>query len=59
MELALSVGGPAAVELARLPLDIRGFGPVKEANQRRAAKKRESLLAQLRADRTAMPVAAE
>jgi indolepyruvate ferredoxin oxidoreductase len=59
MELALSVGGPAAVELARLPLDIRGFGPVKEANQRRAAKTRESLLAQLRADQTALPVAAE
>ncbi len=59
MELALSVGGPAAVDLARLPLDIRGFGPVKEVNQRRAAKTRESLLAQLRADQTAMPVAAE
>ena len=39
----------AAAALARLPLDIRGFGPVKEANARKAAKRREELLAVLRA----------
>lgn len=39
----------AAVALAKLPLDIRGFGPVKEANARKAAKRREELLAVLRA----------
>jgi indolepyruvate ferredoxin oxidoreductase len=39
----------AAIALARLPLDIRGFGPVKEANARKAAKRREELLAVLRA----------
>ena len=37
----------AAVALARLPLDIRGFGPVKDANARKAAKRREELLATL------------
>jgi len=40
----------AAVALASLPLDIRGFGPVKEANARKAAKRREELLAALRSD---------
>ena len=39
----------AAVALASLPLEIRGFGPVKEANARKAAKRREELLAVLRA----------
>lgn len=39
----------AAVALAALPLDIRGFGPVKEANAQKAAKRREELLAVLRA----------
>ncbi len=34
-----------AIELAELPLQIRGFGPVKQANQLKAAKKRERLLA--------------
>ncbi|MFY0691823.1 MAG: indolepyruvate ferredoxin oxidoreductase family protein [Paracoccaceae bacterium] len=44
----LSVFDPdVAVELAELPLQIRGFGPVKEANERKAAKRREALLAQL------------
>ncbi|RYH03009.1 indolepyruvate ferredoxin oxidoreductase family protein [Salipiger sp. IMCC34102] len=36
-----------AVALARLPLDIRGFGPVKEANAAAAEKRREVLLAAL------------
>ena len=40
----------AAVALAQLPLEIRGFGPVKEANARKAAKQREVLLAALRGD---------
>ncbi|WP_238371237.1 indolepyruvate ferredoxin oxidoreductase family protein [Heliomarina baculiformis] len=34
----------ALVALARLPLDIRGFGPVKMANEAKAAKRREELL---------------
>ena len=42
----------AAVAWARLPLDIRGFGPVKEANARKTAKRREELLAVLRATPT-------
>ena len=37
----------AAIALAELPLQIRGFGPVKEANERAAAKRREELLAML------------
>ncbi|MBQ2262227.1 MAG: indolepyruvate ferredoxin oxidoreductase family protein [Loktanella sp.] len=39
----------AAIALARLPLDIRGFGPVKDANARKAAKRRAELLATLNA----------
>ncbi|OWU73184.1 indolepyruvate ferredoxin oxidoreductase family protein [Phaeobacter sp. 22II1-1F12B] len=34
----------ALIALARLPLDIRGFGPVKMANEAKAAKRREELL---------------
>ena len=37
----------AALTLARLPLDIRGFGPVKEANAHKAALRRQELLAAL------------
>ena len=33
-----------AIELASLPLEIRGFGPVKEAAVRRVAQRREALL---------------
>jgi indolepyruvate ferredoxin oxidoreductase len=47
----------AAIALAGLPREIRGFGPVKEANARKAAKRREELLAVLRA--TPMQQAAE
>ena len=43
-----------AVALAALPLDIRGFGPVKEANERKAAKQREALLSQLRVGPTSI-----
>ena len=39
----------AAIALARLPLDIRGFGPVKMANAQKAAKRRGELLAVMRA----------
>ncbi|MDT8855844.1 indolepyruvate ferredoxin oxidoreductase family protein [Paracoccaceae bacterium Fryx2] len=38
-----------AVELAELPLTIRGFGPVMAANAARAAARRTELLAALRA----------
>ncbi|MEF3047359.1 indolepyruvate ferredoxin oxidoreductase family protein [Pseudotabrizicola sp. L79] len=47
------------IELAELPLTIRGFGPVKEANQRKAAKRREALLAALRAGGAPGALAAE
>ncbi|GFE51652.1 indolepyruvate ferredoxin oxidoreductase [Roseobacter cerasinus] len=40
---------PAIVALAALPLDIRGFGPVKQQNEAKAAKRREELLAVIRA----------
>lgn len=40
---------PAIVALAALPLDIRGFGPVKHQNEAKAAKRREELLAIIRA----------
>jgi len=36
------------VALAELPLTIRGFGPVKQANAAKAAKQREALLATIR-----------
>jgi indolepyruvate ferredoxin oxidoreductase len=39
----------AAVELARLPLEIRGFGHVKDANLARAKAKETELLARFRA----------
>lgn len=48
-----------AVALAELPLSIRGFGPVKQANEAKAAKQREALLAQLRDDKPASAQAAE
>ncbi len=39
----------ALVALAELPLQIRGFGPVKEANAEKAAKRRAEILARLEA----------
>ncbi|SOH94526.1 indolepyruvate ferredoxin oxidoreductase [Monaibacterium marinum] len=39
----------AAVALALIPLQIRGFGHVKKANAEAAAKRREEVLAQFRA----------
>ena len=49
----------AVVALAELPLAIRGFGPVKDANERKAAKRREELLATIRAGGPALAQAAE
>ena len=37
-----------AIALAELPLTIRGFGPVKHANAKKAARTRETLLATFR-----------
>ena len=48
-----------ALEIARLPLQIKGFGPVKMANAAAAAKRREELLAAFRAPSAAPSVAAE
>ena len=54
---------PATLEiaeaLARLPLDIRGFGPVKEASAKAAAARRAELLAAFRAGGTPLRQAAE
>ena len=49
----------AVVALAELPLSIRGFGPVKAANEAKAARQRESLLAVIRAGGDAVQTAAE
>ena len=49
----------AAVELAALPLEIRGFGPVKEAAAARAAARREALLEVLTSGKRASLHAAE
>ena len=50
---------PAIAALAQLPLDIKGFGPVKLANEAKAAKRREELLAAIRAGGPARAQAAE
>ncbi|MGC1495231.1 MAG: indolepyruvate ferredoxin oxidoreductase family protein [Sulfitobacter sp.] len=49
----------AIVALAELPLQIRGFGPVKHANEAKAAKRREELLSVIRAGGSATAKAAE
>ncbi len=49
----------AIVALAELPLQIRGFGPVKQANEAKAAKRREELLSVIRAGGTETAKAAE
>jgi indolepyruvate ferredoxin oxidoreductase len=46
-----------AAELAELPLDIRGFGPIKRASTEAAEARRKALLARL--DAPAQAVAAE
>ena len=48
----------AAVELAALPLEIRGFGHIKEAARRQAKVKEADLLARLRAPSPAASLAA-
>ncbi|KIC22585.1 indolepyruvate ferredoxin oxidoreductase family protein [Leisingera sp. ANG-Vp] len=59
----LPKAGPELMEpliaLAELPLQIRGFGPVKMANEQKAAKRREELLATLRQGGAALKQAAE
>jgi len=47
------------VALAELPLQIRGFGPVKEKNADKAARTREEILAQLEAGGAPVLQAAE
>ena len=49
----------AAVALAALPQDIRGFGPVKAASLDAARPRREALLARLDAPTSAVAMAAE
>jgi indolepyruvate ferredoxin oxidoreductase len=49
----------AIVALAELPLQIRGFGPVKQANEAKAAKRREELLSVIRAGGATTAKAAE
>ena len=48
----------AIVELLELPLSIRGYGPVKEANAAKAAARRSELLATIRAGGDAPRLAA-
>ena len=48
-----------AVELAGLPLEIRGFGHVKEANRRRIKEKEAELLARFRTAPPPQAIAAE
>ncbi len=49
----------AAIALAELPLEIKGFGPVKDANAAAAAAKRADLLAAFRAGGAQRAMAAE
>ncbi|CUJ96417.1 indolepyruvate ferredoxin oxidoreductase [Ruegeria denitrificans] len=49
----------AVIALAQLPLDIRGFGPVLQANEALAAKRREELLATIRNGGPELRAAAE
>ncbi len=49
----------SAVALAELPFDIKGFGPVKAANDAAVAERREALLARFRTGAGANAIAAE
>ena len=49
----------AVIALAALPLEIKGFGPVKQVNAAKAEKRREELLATIRAGGPEMAQAAE
>jgi indolepyruvate ferredoxin oxidoreductase len=53
------VDADALVALADLPLSIRGFGPVKEANAQKAAARRDEILTRLRAGDAPLARAAE
>ncbi|MDW3222225.1 MAG: indolepyruvate ferredoxin oxidoreductase family protein [Paracoccaceae bacterium] len=56
----LDEGTRAAITaLAALPQQIKGFGPVKQANEAKAAKSREALLAVIRSGGTTTMQAAE
>ena len=48
-----------AVEIARLPETVKGYGPVKEANMAKLDKRREGLLARWTAPAPEMLAAAE
>jgi len=50
--------GPAT-ELARLPVEIRGYGPIKAAAMEAARPRRAALLDRIRTPKLEMPVAAE
>jgi len=58
---AMLEAGPTepALELARLPLTIRGFGPVKAAAMEAASARRVALLQQMQADPPEAKIAAE
>ncbi|MFT5614815.1 MAG: indolepyruvate ferredoxin oxidoreductase [Granulosicoccus sp.] len=49
----------AVAALAALPMDVRGFGPVKTANEIKAAKRREELLMAIRDGGAGLAKAAE
>lgn len=50
---------PAITALAALPLQIKGFGPVKKDHEKKAAKRREELLAVIRSGGAETTQAAE
>ncbi|MEE2859355.1 MAG: indolepyruvate ferredoxin oxidoreductase family protein [Pseudomonadota bacterium] len=50
---------PVAIELATLPMSVRGYGPVKDQAADRAAERRAELLAQFRSGHAPIREAAE
>jgi indolepyruvate ferredoxin oxidoreductase len=50
---------PLVLELAGLPMAVRGYGPVRAAAAEKAAARREALLEQIRRGGAPLPVAAE
>ena len=54
-----SVDADALAALAELPLSVRGFGPVKEANAAKAGLRRKEILARLKAGDGPLARAAE
>jgi len=59
LEKVTPANAPIAVELARLPLQVRGFGHVKQAAAERAAEERAVLLERFHSGERAVPQAAE